>query len=712
MTFNRHGRCVLPLLVVLLGACSGSGNSPNTQAQPAPVAVADAAQSDNGREVAINVLANDQAQGTTLRIDTVDMPSHGQVRIDGAYIVYRPTEGFFGVDRFRYRIRNERGQTASADISVSSAIALTLRGRVNESRSEALTLRAQTSLGVEMRSLPALTDYEIRVRSEHPDTPIYLEATGTAPGDQPLRLRYASLLPAFRELIEVARCNGFDCTLDVDLEPRLLLGALPTAEYGLLRALASHDTLMLPGKRRDLLGYLTGEAVLRNASLVLRGVSGLFRRDEPLLVQDTLELAVSESALRQIHRPIGSPGSGSVTNEFNLDMSARSIASTEGWNDSGFVLAGRLARQELVWLAPPRGDRLFTAWAWRGGRLLSQGDVRLDPDPLSVLPREHRRALMPQVAVSMHDHVIEFRPVTVGEPLASVRNCVSTCTTQRVDRIVLQPFLRDYAVVERHGVVDDESVEGPLWREMATLATPLRIALPSLPTRIFTTVRLSAVDGEHAFISDDLELRADQSFVISDAERPEASAVNPHIRSGHFQLLGSDRELSMIDASSDAYTTLQVLATGVGRSLTLIWTGDGHGVDTVAAGAWLPLSAPAPQGFPSAPFECVPAIDGVAPLGPIPATRPAGLAYHVASDGTATNSVGDAFRAAFNNEVLRLWISVVSPPASLSFTPVAQVGAARLFYVGYQPSRLAPRPWDQAVARAQHLGAPELLDCH
>jgi hypothetical protein len=84
-----------------------------------PAAVNDTAATVSGRPVTIHVLGNDEPNGGgPLHLTSVGKPSHGTAKIDGTTIVYRPADGFTGVDHFMYTTANSGGQ-ASARVTVT-----------------------------------------------------------------------------------------------------------------------------------------------------------------------------------------------------------------------------------------------------------------------------------------------------------------------------------------------------------------------------------------------------------------------------------------------------------------------------------------------------------------------------------------------------------------------------------------------------------------
>ena len=96
--------------------CRRRGAGTNTP----PVAVADAATTDNRTPVTIAVLANDSdADGNTLSVVALTVPSSGTVRINpDKTVTFTPTAGFVGSATFGYTI-SDGSATATANVTVT-----------------------------------------------------------------------------------------------------------------------------------------------------------------------------------------------------------------------------------------------------------------------------------------------------------------------------------------------------------------------------------------------------------------------------------------------------------------------------------------------------------------------------------------------------------------------------------------------------------------
>ena len=104
------------------GGTAGAAVTVVVSAQPNryPIAADDTAIVAFGTPTAIDVLANDSdPDGDTLTIAAVEPPANGTASVSGNRIVYTPNPGFSGTDRFVYTIKDGRGGTASAAVTIT-----------------------------------------------------------------------------------------------------------------------------------------------------------------------------------------------------------------------------------------------------------------------------------------------------------------------------------------------------------------------------------------------------------------------------------------------------------------------------------------------------------------------------------------------------------------------------------------------------------------
>ena len=91
-----------------------------TNANDAPEAVDDEAETPEDETVTVDVLANDtDADGDRLRVETVSAAAHGTAAVAGGAVTYAPAANYHGADRFTYVVSDGRGGTATATVDVT-----------------------------------------------------------------------------------------------------------------------------------------------------------------------------------------------------------------------------------------------------------------------------------------------------------------------------------------------------------------------------------------------------------------------------------------------------------------------------------------------------------------------------------------------------------------------------------------------------------------
>jgi len=108
----------------------------------APVAVNDAATTQAGTPITIDVLANDS--GTGIAVSGVGVPANGTASISGNAVVYTAKAGFAGTDGFSYTISDSFGRTATATVTVTVTASAPGLNAVDD----AATTQAQTPVTV------------------------------------------------------------------------------------------------------------------------------------------------------------------------------------------------------------------------------------------------------------------------------------------------------------------------------------------------------------------------------------------------------------------------------------------------------------------------------------------------------------------------------------------------------------------------------------
>lgn len=722
----------LSMLSVALAACSGSSNSPSPPPPPAvvaPTAVADSAQADNGAAMLIDVLANDNNGGGTLTLAEVGAPANGSAAISGGRIAYTPNAGFFGTDSFTYRISNSAG-SSSATVTVSSAVAVELNGQVAFLREEPIEVRALGGGTGPVRQLAAgERNWSLRLRSENPDQSVLLQAQGGAAPGLPVAQRYLSLLPSMRELLERAGCDATGCRLGVTAEPRLVIGALTTAEYGLFDELvgprlaagaaqAKVDpdlSLLQPGLRDGLKGYIVAESLLQHAALVERAVRGEQRPADDYSAEDSLALVLSREELARVARPLGGEGSGGVANESALSEARRRLAFDSPWSDSAAMAEARLERASLTWLGAPAQARRFAAAQWRDGRLVSHGNREQqtgDEGDNFVF-----RRIDAAVSAAVEDGLLVLRPAPGVPFLAERAVCFfEACSVRTATSIAIAGFLGEYAMVIERGTQLGVEGEAPLHEEAVTLLQPLAISAGELAGPVYTALSTVVTPGDPRlsfYFNEVLNLSLLGSYAMDDALR---FPLTPRSRQGSWQL--DDEGVLRLADLNGTEERLWLAARGAGRGIAVLETVDADGGRRVAAVEWLPLGGPRDP-LPAVAQQCLPQADGWQPAARAPALAPPVQGLQLGADGVAVRFNGSAppaepaefDRFAWRAAPGRLEFSSLrdAPVASFQLWPLAEVNGLPLLHM----TQLHPQrdTGDRFIARDQQFGGSVLFDC-
>lgn len=148
------------MALTALSACrNNSGNTTDAPAPQPPIARADnATVAEESQGNRIDVLANDSAADTPIRLDSVEASSEngGSARLDGQRVVYDAPSGYSGSDSFSYTIIDEDGDTATALVTVSvqgPLVANDDTARTKQSTSVRIDVLANDSSGSGQRLL-------------------------------------------------------------------------------------------------------------------------------------------------------------------------------------------------------------------------------------------------------------------------------------------------------------------------------------------------------------------------------------------------------------------------------------------------------------------------------------------------------------------------------------------------------------------------------
>ncbi|RFC43856.1 MAG: PA14 domain-containing protein [Verrucomicrobia bacterium] len=116
----RQAKEIVPTLSLSTAPFTGTVTPPPVL-NKAPLAVDDAAATNEGVAVKVAVLANDSDPDSgpaPLSVSAVAVPAHGSATVVAGGVSYQPATGFYGVDRFGYTI-TDGSATATATVSVT-----------------------------------------------------------------------------------------------------------------------------------------------------------------------------------------------------------------------------------------------------------------------------------------------------------------------------------------------------------------------------------------------------------------------------------------------------------------------------------------------------------------------------------------------------------------------------------------------------------------
>jgi hypothetical protein len=117
------GTSAAPTNFVLKSGNGSGGGGGSTSTNHAPVAADDFASTSPGQALLVNVLANDSdPDGDALVVALAGQAAHGTVALQADNTVrYTPTAGFTGTDSFAYTLRDTKGATSTANVSITVA---------------------------------------------------------------------------------------------------------------------------------------------------------------------------------------------------------------------------------------------------------------------------------------------------------------------------------------------------------------------------------------------------------------------------------------------------------------------------------------------------------------------------------------------------------------------------------------------------------------
>ncbi len=193
---------------IILTGCGGSDNdSPDieTPVNTAPVAQSDAASTENGVAITIDVLSNDtDADGDALTITSVSDAQFGTVDITDGIITYTPDELAMGNETLTYEI-SDGEDTASGTIDIRHLQTIALSGIVTDSP----VTNADVTITVGENTFTTTTDgsgrFEISISSDTPDALVSFVGQGV---DAQSQVTLTSNGGTFLGLLSAAMTDG------------------------------------------------------------------------------------------------------------------------------------------------------------------------------------------------------------------------------------------------------------------------------------------------------------------------------------------------------------------------------------------------------------------------------------------------------------------------------------------------------------------------
>jgi Bacterial Ig domain len=313
---NRAKRMkrILGCLIVLLVGCGGGGsaivgNSPATSSTAKLQAVNDVTQTYNEASVLIDVLANDLST-SAISIMDVAQPEHGRTTLENGQIRYLPNPGFFGTDNFRYSVRNAEGLTSAATAYINSQIFLRLGIRLPvRTPPSTYSVGIQVGPGITAAQGGVIDRTTIQTIANNADQVLIVSAIDNNVN----YVKYNAVLGTAGELYQAAKLNQ-NYLLDASTVPRLNVGELTTAEWGLLRMQANSSAALESGRELDKLWDLVDAGQMAFNAAVIQKTADIDFTRPPIANYDLLQLAQTQSQINASAREpeVFAVGLGSV----------------------------------------------------------------------------------------------------------------------------------------------------------------------------------------------------------------------------------------------------------------------------------------------------------------------------------------------------------------------------------------------------------------
>lgn len=283
------------LTLACLASATASANPTSLSAAPA-----DTAFSVGGQSVLIDVLANDGALGTDLRLLKAFKPAHGSVAIENGQVRYTPAPGYDGTDVFTYMVQAKGSQPRTGQVTMTvgtGGAAVRLSGQVVDDPIPGATV----TVLVGGLSFSAVADaagyYVLDIASLEGSDFVTIRASGTSATGAPV-----DFVSVVGEIARLSNQAGTDGVLALDENNQVNVTHISTAQYALLTQANGGTEVDSDTGLQQLVQNINIDQLLQLAAIINLVVDG----GEPLpagvdnvlaLIQDPVALETFKTSL-------------------------------------------------------------------------------------------------------------------------------------------------------------------------------------------------------------------------------------------------------------------------------------------------------------------------------------------------------------------------------------------------------------------------------
>lgn len=396
-----------------LACCLGAAKPNLPEAEP------DLAATAANQSVLVDVLANDGALGSGLRLLKAHKPLHGAVRIENGRIRYTPKAGFVGSDRFQYMVQPHASQPHVGTVNVEvggGGVMLRLSGRVADDPIPGAVVRVLIG-GYSFQAVAdANGDYVLDIAALTGQEFVTVIATGTSPTGAPVD--FVSLVG---EIAGLASAAGADQVLTLDENNQVNVTHLSTAQFVLLAEANGGTPPGDDASLRQLTQNVDIDALVELAATIKLVVDGGVPL--PAGVDSVVELISQPATLEAFHAALP-PGAL----EASIAEVAAGTADLTGFapgrvpsgyatvfpGDTGTIRVGIIGSSLLTFdTATMRGIALEDAARLESdagfGWVFDGNDIRMTPDTPTSRTYQAGNANCPDQPVQITDQAIDTR---------------------------------------------------------------------------------------------------------------------------------------------------------------------------------------------------------------------------------------------------------------------------------------------------------------